>query len=97
LASDSSLVLHEEIPDIPRSALNTIHGRIKIAVRVTIDASGSVVRADLEVPGPSKYFARHATDAARKWRFAPANGQDSRTQLLRFELTRAGVTGRATG
>jgi TonB family protein len=88
-------VLHEEIPDVPRRARNTIHGQIKIAVRVTVDRSGNVVDETLENPGPSRYFARLATKAARKWKFAPADNQDSRKWLLRFEFTRGGATGHA--
>jgi TonB family protein len=88
-------VLHEVIPDVPRSARDTIHGRIKVAVRVTVDSSGNVVGETLENHGPSKYFARLAADAARKWKFAPASNQDSRKWLLRFEFTRGGVTGHA--
>lgn len=95
LANDSTPVLHEEIPDVPRSARDTIHGHIKVAVRVTVDSSGSVTHAALENPGPSKYFARLATEAARKWKFAPADNQDSRKWLLRFEFTRSGATGHA--
>jgi TonB family protein len=88
-------VLHEEIPDIPRHARGTIHGHIKIAVRVTVDSSGNVVDEALENPGPSRYFARLATTAARKWKFAPADNQQSRRWLLRFEFTRDGATGYA--
>jgi TonB family protein len=94
-ANDSPIVLHEEIPDVPRSARSTIHGRIKVAVRVTVDSSGNVIDAALENRGASKYFARLATDAAKKWKFAPANSQDSRKWLLRFEFTRGGAVGHA--
>jgi TonB family protein len=66
-----------------------------ITVRVTVDRSGKVADEALEDPGSSKYFARIATDAARKWKFAPADNQDSREWLLRFEFTRDGTTGRA--
>jgi serine/threonine protein kinase len=95
LANRSASVLHEEIPDIPRHARGTIHGHIKIAVRVTVDSSGNVVDEALENPGPSTYFARLATTAARKWKFAPADNQQSRRWLLRFEFTRDGATGYA--
>jgi len=91
-AKDSPSVLHEEIPDVPRSARSTIRGRINVAVRVTVDSSGSVINAALENPGPSKYFARLATESARKWKFARADNQDSRKWLLRFEFTRGGAT-----
>jgi TonB family protein len=97
LANGSASVLHEEIPDVPRHARNTIHGRIKVAVRVTVDSSGNVVDETLENPGPSKYFARLATAAARKWKFAPADNQDSRRWLLQFEFSRGGATGHAAG
>ena len=93
--ANDSPVLHEEIPDVPRSARNTIHGRINVAVRVTVDGSGRVTNASLKIPGPSKYFARLATEAARKWKFAPADNQDSRKWLVRFEFTRGGAIGHA--
>jgi TonB family protein len=95
LADASPSVLHQEIPDASHSARESIHGHIKVTVRVTVDRSGKVVDETLEDPGSSKYFARLATEAARKWRFAPAANHDSREWLLRFEFTRDGTTGRA--
>jgi serine/threonine protein kinase len=95
LANKPPSVLHEEIPDIPRHARGTIRGHIKIAVRVTVDSSGNVVDEALENPGPSRYFARLASTAAKKWKFAPADNQASRKWLLRFEFTRGGATGYA--
>jgi TonB family protein len=94
--NDLPSVLHEEIPDIPRSARGTIHGRIKVTVRVTVDGAGSVTDAAVDKPGSSKYFARLATDAARQWKFAPAENQDPRKWLLRFEFTRGGASGHAS-
>jgi len=88
-------VLHEEIPDVPRRNRDTIRGRIKVSVRVTVDSSGNVVNETLEKPGPSKYFARLATEAARKWKFVPAGNHGSRKWLLQFEFTRGGATGHA--
>jgi TonB family protein len=96
LADASPSVVHEEIPNVPRTARRTIRGRIKVAVLVIVDRSGNVTDAMLENPGPSWYFARLAREAARKWRFAPADKQDSRQWLLRFEFTRGGTTGHAT-
>jgi TonB family protein len=95
-ATGSPSVVHEEIPDVPRSARDTIHGHIKVAVRVKVDGSGNVIGQTLENPGPSKYFARLATEAARKWKFAAANAQQPREWLLRFEFSRGGATGQAT-
>jgi TonB family protein len=88
-------VLHEEIPDVPRRTRDSIRGHIKVAVRVTVDSSGNVVDETLENPGPSKYFARLATEAASKWKFAPAGNHDSRKWLLQFEFTRGGAAGHA--
>ena len=89
----SAAVIHQAIPDVPRHARESIRGRIKITVRVTVDRSGNVVGERLVNSGSSKYFARLATDAAAKWKFVPADKQGSREWLLRFEFTRGGATG----
>jgi TonB family protein len=94
-ARDSPSVLHEEIPDVPRSARYSIRGRIKVAVRVTVDGSGSVINAALESAGPSRYFDSLAIASARKWKFARADNQDSRKWLLRFEFSRGGASAHA--
>jgi TonB family protein len=91
----SPSVLHQEIPNVSRTARESVHGHIKVTVRVTVDRSGEVVGETVEDPGSSRYFARAATDAARKWRFAPADNQSSRQWLLRFEFTRDGATASA--
>jgi TonB family protein len=89
-------VLHEEIPTVPLSARQTIHGRVKVTVRVTVDKSGSVISDVLENPGPSKYFARVAGAAASKWKFVPAaDGHASRQWLVRFEFSRDGTKAHA--
>jgi TonB family protein len=89
-------VLHEEAPDVPLGALETIRGHIKFAVRVNVDRSGNVVHATLANHSPSRYFTRLAIETARKWKFAAADNQDSRQWLLRFEFTRDGATTHAT-
>jgi TonB family protein len=88
-------VLHEEIPKVPQSARATIHGHVKVAVRVTVDRSGKVVRDTFESAGSSKYFNRLASQAARKWKFAAADAEGSREWLLRFEFGRDGTTAHA--
>jgi hypothetical protein len=88
-------VLHQEIPDVSRSARATIRGVIKIAVRVIVDRSGDVVATTLDHRASSRYFARAALDAAEKWRFAQDADQASRVWLLRFEFSRAGTTAHA--
>jgi hypothetical protein len=93
--SSVSPVVHEEIPAVSRGARDSIHGQIKVAVRVTVDRAGNVVAENLEVHGSSRYFARLASDAAKKWKFAPAENQSPREWLLQFDFSRGGVTGHA--
>jgi hypothetical protein len=87
-------VMHEEIPAISRSSRESVRGQIKVAVSVTVDRAGNVVAENLEAHGSSKYFARLATDAAKKWKFAP-DTQSPREWLVQFEFSRDGVTGHA--
>jgi len=64
-------------------------------VQVRVDPSGKVVDARLAPLGPSKYFARVALEAARRWKFRPARvgGQGVASEwLLRFEFERSGTT-----
>jgi TonB family protein len=95
LAPAASAVIHEEIPSVPLRARETIHGHVRVTVRVTVDKSGTVVSDVLENPGPSKYFARLAGAAASKWKFAPSNNQASRQWLVRFEFSRDGTKAHA--
>jgi TonB family protein len=60
------------LPRVPPSARQTIQGKIKVAVRVQVDPNGGVSNARLDSPGPSKYFANLALEAAQRWRFKPA-------------------------
>jgi hypothetical protein len=88
-------VIHQEIPDASRGARDTIHGDLKILVRVTVDRSGAVVSESLQSQGSSKYFTRLATEAAKKWTFSPSE-RDNDQWLLRFDFTQGGVTGHAS-
>jgi TonB family protein len=65
-------VLHRAFPKVPRSAANTIRGHVRVGVRVQVDPNGDVTNADFEARGPSRYFANLALDAARQWKFRPA-------------------------
>jgi serine/threonine protein kinase len=95
VVASPATVLHEEIPDVSRHARESIRGVIKIAVRVMIDRAGNVAAATLENRASSRYFARAAMDAAKKWTFAEAADEASRAWLLHFEFTRAGTTAHA--
>jgi TonB family protein len=83
-------VAHQVIPDVPRSASNTITGRIKVSVRVEVDPSGKVTKVTLTSPGPSKYFANLALKAAQKWEFDTQTneGATPRTWIVRFEFAK---------
>jgi outer membrane biosynthesis protein TonB len=87
-------VVHEEIPSISRRARASIRGTIKVTVRVTVDRAGTVIGQSAENRGPSRYFTRVSSEAARKWRFI-ADSQDSRQWLLQFEFNRSGSSVRA--
>jgi TonB family protein len=87
--------INEVIPDVPRSALDTIRGTIRITIRVIVDKNGTVLAATVDEPGPSRYFARLATEAAKQWTFAPTDSADQRVMLVRFSFKRSGVAGRA--
>lgn len=87
-------VVQEVMPDVSASARATITGKVKVKVRVQVDPAGNVTGADFESPGPSKYFARAALQAAKRWKFAPADAagpKASREWVLRFEFGRSGT------
>ena len=82
-------VFQEVLPDVPQTARDTIRGKVRVSVRVAVDPSGKVVRATFDSPGPSKYFANLALQAAQRWEFWPAkvDGQFvSSAWILRFEF-----------
>lgn len=87
--------VHEVIPEVPQSALNTIRGTVRVAVLVTIDDSGTVLSATADDPGPSRYFERLSLEAAKKWTFTPASSDEQRRMLLKFNYTRIGVSAHA--
>ena len=82
-------VLHQVLPDVPQSAKDTIRGTVKFAVRASVDSSGNVTEAVFDSPGPSRYFADLAMEAARAWKFTmiPAKGRTApREWMLLFEF-----------
>ena len=87
-------VLQQVLPDVSKTARNTIQGTVRVTVRVTLDSSGNVTDATFESPGPSKYFARKAIEAAQQWKFNPVetNGQPaSREWILQFQFKNSGT------
>jgi TonB family protein len=87
-------VLHQVVPEASPSARNTITGKVRVRVKVTVDAAGNVTGATFDSPGPSKYFARLAMQAAPGWKFTPpqVNGRHVPSQwILRFAFGRSGT------
>jgi TonB family protein len=84
------------IPDVSRSARDTIRGTIRVSIRVIVDKDGNVLAATADEPGPSRYFARLSLEAARKWTFAPIASEQQRVMLVRFYFKRSGTTARAS-
>lgn len=93
-ASANGQILDQVLPEAPAKALATIHGTVRVVVKVQVDAAGNVSEAELDSPGPSRYFADLAEKAARQWQFAGAekdgHGVPSEWRI-RFEFTQSGV------
>ncbi len=84
-------VLQQVLPEVPQKARETIRGTVRVSVRVAVDPAGNVAGATLDSPGPSRYFANLALQAARRWEFAPAKVEGryvSTDWILRFEFER---------
>lgn len=87
-------ILEQVLPKPAEKAMATIAGTIRVVVKVQVDAAGNVSDAELDSPGPSKYFADLSEKAARKWQFAGAesDGHGIPSEwLIRFEFTQSGV------
>jgi hypothetical protein len=94
-----SVVARRVPPEVLRSALETIHGTVRVEVRVTAGTGGKVVQAVFTEHGPSGYFADAAMKAARQWVFRPAEVNGRAVQsvwLLQFGFTRDGSEVTAT-
>jgi TonB family protein len=87
-------VLDQVLPDVSEKARNSIQGKVRVTVRVHVEPGGNVSQAELDSPGPSKYFADLALQAARRWAFtAPeVNGHSVPSDwLIRFEFSQSGT------
>jgi TonB family protein len=79
-------VVRQILPGVPERARSTIHGKVRVHVRASVDSSGHVTSARLESRG-SRYLSNLTLEAARQWVFEPAAGE----WLLRFEITSKGT------
>ena len=87
-------VAEQVVPNVPQSARDTIRGTVRVNVRISVDSSGNVTEAELDLPGPSKYFARLALEAAQQWKFEPPKVQGRSVLsdwLLHFQFTGQGT------
>lgn len=85
-------IAKQVLPQVPLSARQTIHGKVKVKVRVVVNTTGDVSSATLISPGPSKYFARLALEASRQWKFQPTgvDGQSAPAMwLLQYRFGRS--------
>ena len=84
-------VLQQITPEISRGARNTIHGRVKVEIQLSVNDAGNITQAKFVSAGPSQYFANQAMTAARHWKFNPpqVDGKASSSEwVLRFQFGR---------
>jgi TonB family protein len=82
-------VMDQVLPEVSDKARGTIHGKVRIAVRVHVNPAGSVDSAELDAPSTSQYFSEQAIKAAKKWQFTPpeVDGRSVESDwLLHFEI-----------
>jgi TonB family protein len=86
-------VLEQVLPDASEKALASIHGTVRVSVRVQVDPTGNVSEARIDSASPSKYFADLAVKAARRWQFTSpeVNGHSVPSEwVIRFHFTPSG-------
>jgi TonB family protein len=94
----SGQVLNRVLPNVLRSARDTITGTVRVRVRVNVDSSGNVTAAQFDWPGPSRYFARLSMAAAREWKFRPpdVHAKSAPSQwMIHFDYTNTATTATA--
>jgi TonB family protein len=92
-------IAQQALPEVSRSALRTIHGKVKVRVKVRVDSSGNVMTAKFDSHGSSRYFADRSLQAAQRWTFKPpqVDGQDVPSEwILKFEFERGGTSVQST-
>jgi eukaryotic-like serine/threonine-protein kinase len=93
-ATINPAVVSQIFPDIIPSAMRTISGKVKVSVRLAVDENGIVTDATLTSAGPSNYFASKSLEAARHWKFRPAqvDGHAAPSNwILEFQYRRSGI------
>jgi TonB family protein len=88
-------VIHKVLPEVSEKSRSTIHGTVRINVRVRLNPDGTVGSADLDTPASSQFFANLALKAARQWQFAASSSGSSvlpSTTLIRFDFTQTATS-----
>src|SRR5208282_2715681 len=87
-------VLDQATPEASAKALASIHGTVRVGVKVHVDAAGNVSIATLDSAGPSRYFADLSLKAARQWVFTPPETEGKSVPSdwkIQFHYTQSGV------
>lgn len=93
-ATINPAIVNQILPDIIPSAMRTISGTVKVSVRLAVNENGIVTDATLASAGPSNYFAGKSVEAARHWKFRPAQVDGhavASNWTLEFQYRRAGI------
>jgi TonB family protein len=81
--------LNQVMPEVSARSRSTIHGTVRVIVKVRVSPSGAVETA-VPASSPSRFFGDAAVQAAKKWDFTPAkiSGQAVPSEwLVRFDFT----------
>ncbi len=92
-------IVRQVMPDVPAGALHTIHGTVKVKVKVHVDAAGGVQKATLVSGAGNRYFANKSLEASKRWRFSPplSDGKSDSSQWeIEFQFNRAAMHARAS-
>jgi TonB family protein len=80
---------NQVMPEVSGKARSTIHGTVRVVVKIRVDKSGAVSSA-VPASSPSRFFGDAAVQAAKQWDFTPAkvSGQAVPSEwLVRFDFT----------
>jgi TonB family protein len=81
--------LNQIMPEVSARSRSTIHGTVRVIVKVRVSPSGAVESA-VPASSPSRFFGDAAVQAAKRWDFTPAkvSGQAVPSEwLVRFDFT----------
>ena len=97
-ATQPGKIVRQVMPEVPAGALRTIHGTVKVKVKVHVDAAGEVQKVMIVSGAGNRYFANKSVEASKRWTFsAPTvDGKSVASQWeVEFQFNRAAVHARA--